>query len=1531
MNKKSLLLLIPFAAAALAGCEQANKKPDDPQPSQCESMVVSISKKTLDLKVNEKHTLAVTATPADCTLQGKWTSDRPDVASVNETTGEVTALAEGEANIKYGSYSDAVCKVTVTAGEEPIPVVHVEGIAFAQNEYEIEKDAELTLEVSVTPSNATNKNVSYALSDVSPDGAVSIDGNKVKGLIPGGQAKVTATSQDGGKTAQATIKVKSETPPPTPVHVTSVQFEKASYAVKVGRSIDVLATVLPENADEKGITYSLKDVSPEGCATISNNTVSGVAEGTAIIVATAKDNGKTGEATVTISADPQPVHKGTADDPYDADDAILVAESLDSKSATKDSFYIEDVVTEIVEAPSAQYKNYTFMFGEFKCFRLMKGPNSQEFSEGDIEVGDTVVVYSQIQKYGDHDELETKGGYVVEVKKPGEGTPVSIKEVVSGPLSVEQGDVLKASDYVIALNMSTGNPKNVTPTGISVDTSVVGDEIPLTLEYTGLEPLTIKIEVKKPADKVVGDFYKVKNNAEITEGKYILVYEGGETAKVFNGLDAVNDGVDATASSGHIAANDNLVQVELESEGSGFALKVLSGTNAGKYIYNSDKSKAYMGFDASKKEHAVSLNEDGSIRIQDKNSEKALRYNSASDQQRFRYYAVDGQKPINLYKMHEGEPAELVSISVDSSQVKKEYYVGDSLDTTNLVVTAHYDDSSEKVITSGYTIDPESFEEAGDNVAVTISYNGKNAEPFNVKVNEARTISTVTIVDYPEEITEGDEITAEDVLVDVIYSVGDPDEDVHPESVLLGEVLDGKADLTATVGDVTSEAVKVTVKAKEVYTPVTLSKDDAVLGSDAKFNEIAGVKLGTGSAAGSINLTLPKGTNKLSFYAVGWKDTETKVTLSGIGEDRVIDLVSDAGLSGNSPFTLTQDLETFHILINLDAPLAVQTKITIAATTGNRFGIWDAGVKTEEIHVTKVEIVAYPDSIYVGDILTEEDILVDVTYDKAPKQEGVNPDSFTLDTSKAGTAQLTATVGDITSDPIDVEILEERYVTGVTIVDYPKEITEGDEISVLDILVDVTYSVGEDSKGIHPDSYSLSVPVGGKASLTAAVDDVTSDAVEVTVKKADVLTPIELSTKGGTNAEKCVVQISEEDPHNGIKCGSSKNAGTMQMVLPEGATKVVFYAAGWAGSTATLSVTGLGDEKTFNLQANSGLTGNSPFTFSGVEDFSSFKIVIELDTPLESETTITLAAGKIRFAVWDAAVVIDQKTVTGIEITDWPKSVEQDAVIAKEDVKVTLTYDDGTSKTDATPDSISCDTSKIGTAKLTATAGEVTSAEVDVTVTEPVTVTSVQITDYPESVSQNASIEAKDVKVTVSYSNGSSEDDVTPDSVACDTSKIGTAQLTATFEDVTSDPVDVTVTAAQTKTATIAYSGSSTGNMDGTNQASALGVTDTAVSVVGSKINGGSNNVGLNKDGTMRLYKGSTCQLEISVSSGSIEKIEVTFGTTVGNLIANGNAVDDVAASATVTIAVGGNSVILTNSNSASQTWIASIVIYYSL
>lgn len=101
-------------------------------------------------------------------------------------------------------------------------------------------------------------------------------------------------------------------------------------------------------------------------------------------------------------------------------------------------------------------------------------------------------------------------------------------------------------------------------------------------------------------------------------------------------------------------------------------------------------------------------------------------------------------------KVTVSEPV-LSSIAVNSMPVKKEYKVGETLDTTGLEIVAKYSNSSSVVISSGYDVSPRTLSTAGTQ-SITVSYMGKTCT-FPVLVEEeAQVIESILIVSEPAKL-----------------------------------------------------------------------------------------------------------------------------------------------------------------------------------------------------------------------------------------------------------------------------------------------------------------------------------------------------------------------------------------------------------------------------------------------------------------------------------------------------------------------------------------------------------------------------------------------------------------------------------------------------------------------------------------------------------------------------------------------------------------------------------------------------------
>ena len=174
---------------------------------------VSLNKSTLSLEEGASETLTATVNPSNATDKSvTWSSSNTAVATV-DANGKVTAVAAGEAEITVTTTDGAktaTCTVTVTAS-----AVAVESVSLNKTELSLIVGAEETLTATVLPENAENKAVTWSSSDES---VATVDANGKVKAIAIGEAVITVTTADGGKTASCTVTVtKNPNQPGDPI------------------------------------------------------------------------------------------------------------------------------------------------------------------------------------------------------------------------------------------------------------------------------------------------------------------------------------------------------------------------------------------------------------------------------------------------------------------------------------------------------------------------------------------------------------------------------------------------------------------------------------------------------------------------------------------------------------------------------------------------------------------------------------------------------------------------------------------------------------------------------------------------------------------------------------------------------------------------------------------------------------------------------------------------------------------------------------------------------------------------------------------------------------------------------------------------------------------------------------------------------------------------------------------------------------------------------------------------------------------
>ena len=247
---------------------------------------VSLSNSTLSLNVGGTHTLTATVSPADATNKSvTWTSSDPTVATVSN--GLVTALKAGTATITVrtaeGSFT-ATCAVNVTAA-----VVAVTGVSVDKTNISLAVGGTSQITATVSPSNATNKNVTWTSSDPT----VATVNNGLVTAVKAGTATITVRTAEGSFTATCAVNVTAAV-----VAVTGVSVDKSSISLTVGGTSQITETVSPSNATNKNVTWTSSDPT---VATVNNGLVTARAAGTATITVTTNDGHYTATCSVTVN------------------------------------------------------------------------------------------------------------------------------------------------------------------------------------------------------------------------------------------------------------------------------------------------------------------------------------------------------------------------------------------------------------------------------------------------------------------------------------------------------------------------------------------------------------------------------------------------------------------------------------------------------------------------------------------------------------------------------------------------------------------------------------------------------------------------------------------------------------------------------------------------------------------------------------------------------------------------------------------------------------------------------------------------------------------------------------------------------------------------------------------------------------------------------------------------------------------------------------------------------------------------------
>ncbi|MBO5350401.1 MAG: Ig-like domain-containing protein [Alistipes sp.] len=238
----------------------------------------------LEIYNGESYTLQATVLPEDTSNKSlSWASSNTAVATVDEN-GTITPVKAGTTTITAtsmdGTGIKCSCQVTVLQHSESITLDAESAFLYIGDKKQ--------LTATILPADASNQKVVWSSSD---DTIASVDQEGLVTALKVGKVQITATAEEGALKAVCEVEVAA--------FVSGIKFDKNELELYNGDTYTLQATILPEDANNKTLSWSSS--SPTIATVDENGMITAIAAGTATITATATDeSGITATCKVTV-------------------------------------------------------------------------------------------------------------------------------------------------------------------------------------------------------------------------------------------------------------------------------------------------------------------------------------------------------------------------------------------------------------------------------------------------------------------------------------------------------------------------------------------------------------------------------------------------------------------------------------------------------------------------------------------------------------------------------------------------------------------------------------------------------------------------------------------------------------------------------------------------------------------------------------------------------------------------------------------------------------------------------------------------------------------------------------------------------------------------------------------------------------------------------------------------------------------------------------------------------------------------------
>ena len=215
------------------------------------------------------------------------------------------------------------------------------GVKLDQTSLSLGEGETSTLKVTISPTNTTNKDLTWSSSD---NNVATVTNGKINAIKEGTSTITVKTSN--GKTATCKVTVLKKEVAPTVVAVTSVVLDKTSARINEGETLALKATINPSDATNKNLTWSSSNNS---IATVTDGTVKAIKQGTVTITVTGGNN-KTATCKVTVLSKPKegtkPIETETVEPIDEPEPLIPVKPPIETNELEKDDSPTENIEQE---------------------------------------------------------------------------------------------------------------------------------------------------------------------------------------------------------------------------------------------------------------------------------------------------------------------------------------------------------------------------------------------------------------------------------------------------------------------------------------------------------------------------------------------------------------------------------------------------------------------------------------------------------------------------------------------------------------------------------------------------------------------------------------------------------------------------------------------------------------------------------------------------------------------------------------------------------------------------------------------------------------------------------------------------------------------------------------------------------------------------------------------------------------------------------------------------------------------------------